>query len=294
MNITTDKRMQDIAKIAYYAQSFRPEDRGKKMLDYYQQELNEDIEEIEKSGAQAEEVGRYAEKFKQFVYGYFSKESRCMNAMITGPSHFPVRSNEKKQRSVENHIEIFNQWRLRAKRAIKRANAPEVTISGELEKNLSKLAQLKKNHECMKLFNSLMRKKVSVEVIAKECSLSIELVNKLLEPDFCGRKGFPQYQLTNNLATIKATEERIKVLERKNENQQSGENQVFELSGVKIEINHAADRIQVFYDERPDAQTISDLKRRAFKWSPSNKCWQRKITANAMSDTRQYFKINKH
>ena len=83
----------------------------------------------------------------------------------------------------------------------------------------------------------------------------------------------------------------IKVLERKNENQQSGENQVFELSGVKIEINHAADRIQVFYDERPDAQTISDLKRRAFKWSPSNKCWQRKITANAMSDTRQYFKI---
>lgn len=214
-----------------------------------------------------------------------------MSAMITGPARFPVRSNEKKQRSVENHIEVFNHWRTRAKRAIKRANAPEVTVCGELEKNIKKLESLKKFHEIMKTFNAMMRKKKSAEEIAQTTGLKIEQVQELLKPDFIGRVGFAQYQLSNNLATIKATEDRIKVLERKNENQQSGENQVFELSGVKIEINHAADRIQVFYDERPDAQTILDLKRRAFKWSPTNKCWQRKITANALSDTRQYFKI---
>lgn len=44
-------------------------------------------------------------------------------------------------------------------------------------------------------------------------------------------------------------------------------------------------------DSKPEVSVIADLKRMAFKWSPSNKCWQRKITANAMSDTRQYFKI---
>ena len=291
MNITTDKRMQEIARIAYHAQSFRPEDRGKRMLDSYQQELNEDLEEIEKFGADSQTVSRYAEKFKSFVYGYFSKESRCMSAMITGPARFPVRSNEKKQRSVENHIEVFNHWRTRAKRAIKRANAPEVTVSGELEKNIKKLESLKKFHEIMKTFNAMMRKKKSAEEIAQTTGLKIEQVQELLKPDFIGRVGFAQYQLSNNLATIKATEDRIKVLERKNENQQSGENQVFQLDGVKIEINHQADRIQIVHDSKPEASVIADLKRMAFKWSPTNKCWQRKITANALSDTRQYFKI---
>ena len=169
--------MQEIARIAYHAQSFRPEDRGKRMLDSYQQELNEDLEEIEKFGADSQTVSRYAEKFKSFVYGYFSKESRCMSAMITGPARFPVRSNEKKQRSVENHIEVFNHWRTRAKRAIKRANAPEVTVCGELEKNIKKLESLKKFHEIMKTFNAMMRKKKSAEEIAQTTGLKIEQVH---------------------------------------------------------------------------------------------------------------------
>lgn len=291
-NLTNDKSLQEISRIAYHAQSFRPEDRGRRMLEAYQSELNDDVNELEKYGASGEEIQRYSEKFRSFVHVYFSKESRCMSAMITGPSNFPVRSNQKKQRSVENHLEVFNEWRIRAKRAIKRANSPEVTIAGELEKNRNKLENLKSFHEIMKNFNAMMRKKKSPEEIAKATGMKIEQVEELLKPDFCGRKGFAQYNLTNNLATIKATEQRIKVLEQKNNNQETNRQDIIELPGLKIEINHQADRIQIFYDEKPSPETISMLKSNAFKWAPSNKCWQRKITGNAIYATRKMYGLS--
>lgn len=289
--MTNTTTLQEAARRAYLAQSFRPEERGQHMLDAYNAQLNEDIEELTSSGAQPEQIEGYKTRFNSFVLQYFNKEAQVMSAMITGPARFPTARNQKRQRSVDNHLEVFNQWRARAIRSIKRSNSPTVTISGELQANRDKLDKLKRYHEIMKTFNAMMRKKAPTQEIAQACNLKIEQVEELLKPDFCGRCGFAQYQLTNNLATIKATEQRIQVLEAKDMNQQTQRQDVVQLEGLKVEINHQADRIQLYYDGKPDSETITKLKRRAFKWSPTNKCWQRKITANALSDTRQLLQV---
>lgn len=289
--MTNTTTLQEAARRAFHAQSFRPEERGQRMLDAYTAQLNEDIEELASSGAQDEQIEGYKTRFNSFVLQYFNKEAQVMSAMITGPARFPTARNQKRQRSVDNHLEVFNQWRVRAIRSIKRSNSPTVTISGELQANRDKLDKLKRYHEIMKTFNAMMRKKAPTQEIAQACNLKIEQVEELLKPDFCGRCGFAQYQLTNNLATIKATEQRIQVLEAKDMNQQTQRQDVVQLEGLKVEINHQADRIQLYYDGKPDSETITKLKRSAFKWSPTNKCWQRKITANALSDTRQLLQV---
>ena len=51
--------------------------------------------------------------------------------------------------------------------------------------------------------------------------------------------------------------------------------------GAKYLENNKADRLQLFFDGKPPQEVINLLKRNAFKWSPTNGCWQRKITANA-------------
>lgn len=291
--LSQDQSLQRIARVAYHAQSFRPEDRGQRMLDAYSQELQQDIAEIEEMGADSESVLRYSDKYKQFVFSYFSKESNVMSAMITGPARFPTHRNQKRQRSVENHINVFNEWRTRAKRAIKRHLSPTVTISGELQANIDKLEKLQKHHEQMKTFNAMMRKKQSPEVIAEKTGISIENVNKLMQPDFCGRLGFPQYKLTNNLATIKNTQDRIKVLSNKVEAQETGAKREYITDLCKIVVSGEADRIQLYFDGKPSDQIRTELKSLAFKWSPNNGCWQRKITPNALWSTKRYFNLDK-
>jgi hypothetical protein len=49
----------------------------------------------------------------------------------------------------------------------------------------------------------------------------------------------------------------------------------YEFNGGTIVGNAAIDRWQVFFDRKPDAGMIAKLKQNGFKWSPSNKAWQR-------------------
>ena len=57
--------------------------------------------------------------------------------------------------------------------------------------------------------------------------------------------------------------------------------------GVRIVENTEADRLQIFFPGKPEPEMIEALKRRAFKWSPSNGCWQRQFTANAIAAMRE-------
>jgi hypothetical protein len=106
---------------------------------------------------------------------------------------------------------------------------------------------------------------------------SEEQVKKLREPDFCGRIGFPSYELQNNNANIKRVESRIKRLKATKEaGTKETENRFF-----RVVENTEIMRLQLFFDGKPEAEVRDILKSNGFKWSPKNECWQRQLTDNA-------------
>ena len=58
----------------------------------------------------------------------------------------------------------------------------------------------------------------------------------------------------------------------------SGENVIQTFSEGKIVNNFDADRVQIVMEDKPSESVRADLKTRGFRWSPTNKAWQRKNT----------------
>ena len=56
----------------------------------------------------------------------------------------------------------------------------------------------------------------------------------------------------------------------------------WEFDGGKVVMNTDENRIQVFFDEKPDNDTRTELRGAAFKWAPSQGAWQRQLTDNAI------------
>ena len=55
----------------------------------------------------------------------------------------------------------------------------------------------------------------------------------------------------------------------------------YTIAGIKVLENITAQRIQLFFDGKPSDEVITLLRKRGFKWSPTNNCWQRQLTDNA-------------
>ena len=75
------------------------------------------------------------------------------------------------------------------------------------------------------------------------------------------------------------------------EEKESAESEETVINGVRVVKNQQADRIQLFFDGKPATDMISKLKHAAFKWSPSNGCWQRQLTQNAIHATNRVLAI---
>ena len=51
---------------------------------------------------------------------------------------------------------------------------------------------------------------------------------------------------------------------------------------IELVYNYDQDRLQIFFPSKPDYATIGKLKKNGWRWSPSNSCWQRQLTQNAV------------
>jgi hypothetical protein len=62
----------------------------------------------------------------------------------------------------------------------------------------------------------------------------------------------------------------------------STEHRTIERPGVRLVQNTTLDRIQLLFDGKPEPDTIAQLKREAFRWSPRETAWQRQNTNNGV------------
>lgn len=135
----------------------------------------------------------------------------------------------------------------------------------------AKLTKMKAQREMMKKCNVLVRKgdRVGLLEIVKKPAI----VEQLFTPDFCGRLGFADYQLTNLGANIRRLEKRREELSSMKA-QPAAERVV---GDVRVVENPDIARIQLFYPGKPDQDTRDTLKHWGFRWAPSEGAWQRNL-----------------
>jgi len=249
--------------------------------------LAEDLSKLPEDKREA-----YKAKYISLFTAWMRAKCNCLSTMIAGPSNFPVKRAQKANRAEEARHSEFLRFRERyfsalakAVRAAKRATTDPIE---ELKKDIEAGEKLQ---ETMKAANKIIKGKATRE--QKELALLAigiprDKIGKLFERDFCGRIGFADYLLTNNLANIKRQKARLAELEAKEiAKQEAATVETERPDGIRVVQNREADRLQLFFPGKPDEKTISSLKSKAFKWSPSNKCWQRQLTANAICAANQ-------
>ena len=74
-------------------------------------------------------------------------------------------------------------------------------------------------------------------------------------------KPYPSWALSNNNAEIRRIKGRIAELTRKQETAYAG----WEFDGGKVEANREDNRLQIFFEEKPDEKTRETLKKNGFR-----------------------------
>ena len=273
---------------AHGGTSFSPEKRGASIVAGFVSEMEADRELFDNEA----DFWRYAEKAAALLRDYLHKHARVVSPMITGPANFPVRRNEKANRSADNALSKYINFRekVRYRKTKPESTAIKTGKTGAADKLREKLEKLEKLQEMMKAANRIVRKKsLSYEEKIKQLSelLGVEhhKAAELLEPDFAGRVGFADFELKNNNANIRRIRQQIEKAERiEKAAKQIGE---IKFDGGEIVLNHDEGRVQILFDDIPDEETRSKLKARGFRWSRKNKAWQRQLTANAVVAAKQ-------
>jgi hypothetical protein len=279
---------QQTAHGAFQGVSMSPERRGDTFRAEYSSTLEADYEHFKAHAAKGgtlhlleDEFARYRAGYAQQCRAYLTSSSRCISSFITGPSNFPVRRAEKRNNVAHQRLNQMIAFRERARKAIIRALRPDLRpiMAGDadaLERLQSELEQAEARQERMKAANAAIRKYMKAGAEAQLTALTFMgfaegIAQELLKPDFCGRIGFADYQLTNNSANIRRVRQRM---ERLAQDKAAPRVLRESASGVRLEDDPPANRVRLFFPGKPDDQTRSKLKAQGFRWSPSIGAWQ--------------------
>lgn len=228
----------------------------------------------------------YCRKLAENMNASYSIEARCPSILISGGDNFPVRKKEKQNAARDRNLEEWNyiQGLLDKIRSVGTGGISSDDPQA-VEKLEAKLATLEKHQEMMKAANAAIRMKDPAKGDAKlaELGYTPEDIAKLRAPDFCGRIGYPAYELQNNNANIRRIRGRIAELKKRTESTPEG----WEFDGGRVVVNTAENRLQIIFDGKPNADIRTELKGEGFRWAPSQGAWQRQLTDNAMRAARR-------
>lgn len=228
----------------------------------------------------------YARKLADNLNRQNSIQARCPSIMVAGGSNFPVEKKRKQNAAMDKAMEEFNEIQgiiSKIKSVGKGGISSDDPLA--LDKLRKKLADLEQMQATMKAVNAYYRKHKTLDGCEEVSPPVLEkLKASMINPWRTDPKPFPSYQLSNNNATIRTTRARIEELEKK-QTEHAPEGWTFD--GGEVIINTTLNRVQIFFDERPDYGLKDQLKHRGFKWAPSQNAWQRQLTENAISAARQ-------
>ena len=272
-----------LATQAHAGTSFVPEERGRQYVADYEAHLasmREWMAEHVPAGALEREFEQYRARYTARFRAYLAAKSRTLSPMITGPSKFPTRRNQKALDSEHRRLLELLALPARAKRAMTRRYRPDPQEQARAE-----LAKLEAQLAMMKAANPIIRSaklpnEAKVARLVAEFGIREASAWQWLKPDFAGRLGFPSYVLTSLRGKI----ERRRALLESAERAEATEAQEF--PGLRVEEDASDNRLRLYFDAKPDDATRAVLKRNGFRWAPSAGAWQRQLTDNARAVLR--------
>ncbi len=182
------------------------------------------------------------------------------------------RDLERMRRSFTKSVELTNEAKAVASRANRAEHSTAVSSDdpGAIEKLRAKLAALNSDRERMRAANAAIR--AGGDVLAALASLGFreQHAKKLLERDFAGRIGFPDYAMRNSAAEAARLERRIRELGERATAPAAADVVIGE-----ARISEAENRVRVTFLGVPPEPVRRALKSAGFRWAPSVGAWQR-------------------
>lgn len=275
----------DLARAAHAGTSFVPEQRAEQMRADYAATLAGDLERLsklagteEKQRALVDEFARYREGYGRRYRAYLASRSRCLSSMITGPSNFPTRRNEKRNNVADRRSQELTEFRERALKAIRRVLCPELApiMAGDADATdrlSAKIAAAEVLQERMKAVNRahdrFLKDPASLE--ASGLSDADKAAVRGYKPAYSWEPHpFAPFELTNNNANIRRMKERLEQVGRA----KAAPETVHEGAAARMEDCPPDNRVRLFFPGKPAAEVRETLKRGGFRWTPSLGCWQ--------------------
>jgi len=279
-----------MARRAHENMSFTDYNPGRKTAEYRAQvdEIYTLAEEVAQAVPnQAERIAaladRYARKLAENYNNDFAIGTRCPSVLIAGPANFPTRRKQKQVAAWERNMQEYNEIQKIKEKIRAIYHGRNIIKSGDadaVEKLEAKIEKLKKHQELMREANKAIRMKDTTKGNAalEKLGYTAEEIEKLRKPDFCGRIGYPSYELSNNNANIHRLEQRLESLKRVKE---AGTTETEAEAGFTIRENTEIMRLQLIFPDKPEADTRAILKKNGFRWSPHENAWQRQLNNSA-------------
>ena len=225
-------------------------------------------------------VDTYARKLAENMNSSFSIEARVPSILIAGGSNFPVRQKEKQNAARDRNMEEWNNIQgLLDKIQSTGTGGISADDPQAIQKLEAKLEKLQSAQDTMKAVNAYYRKHKTLDGCPNLSAERIEKMKGEMSSQWhIEDKPYPSWALSNNNAEIRRIKGRIAELTKKQETAYAG----WEFDGGTVEANREDNRLQIFFEEKPDEKTREALKGNGFRWSPKAGAWQRQLNDNAI------------
>lgn len=287
MNFANDIPLS-LAISAHSGTSFVPDKRGASEVSGYSAELEEVYSTLKSHAEKGGTLDLLDEEFARFRGGYrdrykkyLGSKSRVMSTMITGPSNFPVRRNNKRCDVARRRLDEMIEFKARAMKAAIRNLRPDLRpiMAGDanaIERLEAEIRKAEAVQEQMKAANAAIRKYMKAGrerqlAALVEAGFSDSQAERLMTKDCFGRVGFASYELTNNNANIRRMKERLEQITRA---KATPDSRMEGANGVVVEDCPADNRVRVLFPSKPSEEIRTRLKQNGFRWAPSMGVWQ--------------------
>ncbi|UDQ99333.1 hypothetical protein AAEX28_04650 [Lentisphaerota bacterium WC36G] len=272
-NISFDREKRGFSEELYYLSSII------EMYNNYFDKIKNDKNKIE---VLISKINNYAKKINNLYCDYLHAKSRTASSFITGPANFPTARNQKRLNSESNKYDAVINFEAKTKKYIEKdlgldyysKNVISSDDSNAIEKLQNRIAKLEKRRDQFKEINKIIRSKKltndeKIEKIKESFKLSKEVIQELLTPAWNGKAGFQSFEISSLTRKIAEAKKRLILLER----MQSEKTSEKIINNVKIVDNVEENRLQLFFNGKPNEETRKKLKANGFRWAPSQKAW---------------------
>lgn len=249
----------------------------------------------ERKAARIERLKNGADYYRRKAVEAFDSAARVADGIPMGQPILVGHHSERRHRAdaarIENGMRRGIEEEKRAEELARRADAAanNTAISSDdptaLEALRAKLSALEAKRALMARLNREWRKGGAAALTGVT-----EEQRARMAADMAGREAwqsrtqpFERYQLANLGGQIRQVKQRIAVLAARASVPSSEER----IGEVVIRDDADANRVQVVFPGKPDAETIAALKRAGFRWAPSVGAWQRQRSAMALEVARR-------